>query len=272
VVRETFTPEMLARQQAAGLTTEEPVFVVGMPRSGTSLCEQIISSHPDAFGAGELIKLREITARAEVMALSRGGPEYPRALAHLLPHEIRELAEIYLRHIRDAAGEPKLRIVDKMPANFRNIGLMAVMFPRARIVHCRRDPMDNCLSIYFQNFGKGNGFAYDQVDLGNFYNDYRELMKAWHEVKPLRILDLQYEEVVADPERKACELIEFIGLPWDDRCLKFHEKERAVRTASAWQVRQPIYKRSVARWRRYEKHLQPLADTLGYDMSEDAER
>lgn len=267
LVRSTFTAEMLARQKQHGHPSEEMVFVVGMPRSGTSLCEQIMASHPQVFGAGELIKLREITARAEALVMGRGGPDYPRCLADLRPGEIRQLADIYLEHVREAAGGPKARLVDKMPVNFRNIGLMSILFPNSRVVYCKRDAMDNCLSIWFQNFGKGNAFAYDQTHLGQFYVDHERLMAAWRDIKPLPILQFDYEQVVADPERKARELIEFIGLPWDDNCLKFHEAERAVRTASAWQVRQPIYKRSVARWRRYQAHLQPLADALGYDMS-----
>jgi tetratricopeptide (TPR) repeat protein len=267
-VRQTFTRDMLQRQQAAGLDSEEMVFIVGMPRSGTSLCEQIIASHPDAYGAGELIKLREITARAEAMVMGRGGPDYPRCLADLRAEEIRGLAEIYLGHVREAAGERKLRLVDKMPVNFRNIGLMAIMYPKARVVYCKRDAMDNCLSIYFQNFGKGNSFAYDLTDLGHFYVDHVALMDAWREVNPLPILQFDYEAVVADPETQARRLIDFIGLPWDEACLKFHEADRAVRTASAWQVRQPIYKRSVARWRRYQSHLGPLAAALGYNMDE----
>ena len=157
-----------------------------------------------------------------------------------------------------AAGEPKARVVDKMPVNFKHVGLIAGLFPRAHIVHCTRDPMDNCLSMYFQNFGRGNNFAYDLEDLASFYGSYRRLMALWHALLPGRIFDLPYEGVVADPELWSRRLIAHIGLPWDPRCLEFHATERTVRTASAWQVKQPIYKRSVARWKRYGAELEPL--------------
>lgn len=257
-----FTAELIARQAAYGSPSEVPVFVVGQPRSGTSLAEQIIASHPDAFGAGELLKLREIVARISGRALDRGGKDVPEAFAEMQPADVREFAQMYVDHLYGQAGEPKQRIVDKMPLNFRNVGLIAMLFPKAHIVHCTRAPMDNCLSMYFQNFGRGNLFSYDLEHLGAFYATYRRLMAHWHQVLPGRILDLPYEGVVADPERWSRALIAHIGLPWDARCLDFHETDRTVRTASAWQVKQPIYKRSVARWKRYEQELQPLKRAL----------
>jgi tetratricopeptide (TPR) repeat protein len=257
-----FTPATIARLAAHGASSAVPVFVVGMPRSGTSLAEQIMASHPDAYGAGELLKMREIVARISGRSLDRGGPDIPDAFAALQPADVGEFARLYLDHLYGAAGEAKLRIVDKMPLNFRNIGIIAMLFPHAHIVHCTRAPMDNCLSMYFQNFGRGNTFSYDLDHLGAFFATYRRLMAHWHAVLPGRILDLPYEGVVADPERWSRALIAHIGLPWDPRCLDFHETERTVRTASAWQVKQPIYKRSVARWKRYEQELQPLKRAL----------
>lgn len=257
-----FTAETIQRLAAHGSPSEVPVFVVGLPRSGTSLAEQIIASHPDAFGAGELLKLREIVARIVGRSTDRGGPDVPDAFAAMLPADVREFAQMYLDHVYGAAGEPKQRIVDKMPLNFRNVGLIAALFPRAHIVHCTRSPMDNCLSMYFQNFGRGNTFSYDLEHLGAFVATYRALMAHWHRVLPGRILDLPYEGVVAEPERWSRALIAHIGLPWDPKCLDFHETDRTVRTASAWQVKQPIYKRSVARWKRYERELAPLRRAL----------
>jgi len=257
-----FTPSLIAKLAPHGAASAVPVFVVGMPRSGTSLAEQIMASHPEAFGAGELLKMREIVARISGRSLDRGGPDIPDAFAALLPEDVGEFGRLYLDHLYGAAGEAKQRIVDKMPLNFRNIGIIALLFPHAHIVHCTRAPMDNCLSMYFQNFGRGNTFSYDLEHLGAFFATYRRLMAHWHAVLPGRILDLPYEGVVADPEHWSRALISHIGLPWDPRCLSFHETERTVRTASAWQVKQPIYKRSVARWKRYEKELAPLRRAL----------
>lgn len=257
-----FTPELIARLAPHGSPSEVPVFVVGLPRSGTSLAEQIVASHPEAFGAGELLKMRELVARISGRSIDRGGPDVPDAFAALQPDDVREFSRMYLDHVYGAAGEPKARIVDKMPLNFRNIGLIAMLFPKAHIVHCTRAPMDNCLSMYFQNFGRGNTYSYDLEHLGAFVATYRKLMAHWHRVLPGRILDLPYEGVVAEPERWSRALIAHIGLPWDPRCLDFHATDRTVRTASAWQVKQPIYKRSVARWKRYERELQPLRRAL----------
>jgi len=260
--REVFTPDTVARLAAFGSQSEVPVFVVGLPRSGTTLTEQIISSHPDAYGAGELLKLREINARIDSLAVARGGRDYPHSVLQLRPEDSRRYSRMYLDHLMGHAGEPKLRIVDKMPLNLRFLGLVAVLFPKAHVVHCVRDPMDNCTSIFFQNFGRGNGFAYDLDDLGHIYSNCRALTEMWKQELPLKIMDFPYEQVVGDPETWARRLIDFIGLPWDDRCLAFHENDRAVRTASAWQVKQPIYKRSVARWKRYGAGLDPLVARL----------
>lgn len=260
--RKAFTRENVLRLQQHGSQSEVPVFVVGLPRSGTSLAEQIIASHPDVFGAGELIKMREIAARIGAMSAARGGPEYPPAILHLEPEEIRSTARLYLDHVYGRAGEAKLRIVDKMPLNLRHIGLISVLFPRAKVVHCVRNPVDNCLSMYFQNFGRGNLFANDLDDVGAFYATCQRLVRMWRETLPIEIFDLPYEGVVEDQEGWARRLIDHIGLPWDDRCLSFHETDRAVRTASAWQVKQPIYKRSVARWKRYGDAIEPLLARL----------
>lgn len=257
-----FTPQSIAAASRHGSSSELPVFVVGLPRSGTTLAEQIIASHPDAHGAGELLKMREINARIGALSADRGGPEYPEALFALRPEEIAQQAERYILHLRHHGGPDKLRVVDKMPLNLKHLGTIAVLFPNAHIVHCTRNPIDNCLSIYFQNFGRGNFFANDLKDLAKIYASCERLVETWKQRLPKPILDLPYEGVVEDPELWTRRLIEFIGLPWDERCLRFHETDRAVRTASAWQVKQPIYKRSVARWKRYGDAIQPLIDAL----------
>jgi tetratricopeptide (TPR) repeat protein len=260
--RARFTPEAVRAAQVHGSQSEVPVFVVGLPRSGTTLTEQIIASHPDAYGCSELLKMREISARIAATSVNRGGREYPGAVFDLSPEEIKGFAQMYLDFIRGLAGEPKQRIVDKMPMNLKHLGLIAVLFPRAHVVHCKRHPVDNCLSMYFQNFGRGSYYANDLVDVARFYANAERIAQVYKAQLPLAIMDFQYEQVVAEPEERARALIRFLGLPWDDACLSFHESGRAVRTASAWQVKQPIYKRSVARWKRYGKAIDPLLDTL----------
>ena len=260
--RARFTPEAVRAAQVHGSQSEVPVFVVGLPRSGTTLTEQIIASHPAAYGCSELLKLREISARIAATSVNRGGREYPGAVFDLTPAEIKGFAQMYLDHIRGLAGEPRQRIVDKMPLNLKHLGLISVLFPRAHVVHCLRHPVDNCLSMYFQNFGRGNFYANDLVDVARFYANSERIVQVYKQQLPLAILDFQYEQVVAEPEERARALIRFIGLPWDDACLSFHESDRAVRTASAWQVKQPIYKRSVARWKRYGKAIDPLLKAL----------
>jgi tetratricopeptide (TPR) repeat protein len=260
--RARFLPEAVREAAVHGSQSEVPVFVVGLPRSGTTLTEQIIASHPAAYGCSELLKMREITARIAAASVNRGGPEYPGAVFKLSPAEIAGYAQMYLDFICGMAGEPKQRIVDKMPLNLKHLGLISVLFPRAHVVHCLRHPVDNCLSMYFQNFGRGNFYANDLVDVARFYANSERIVQVYKAQLPLPILDFQYEQVVAEPEARARALIGFIGLPWDDACLSFHQSDRAVRTASAWQVKQPIYKRSVARWKRYGEAIAPLLDTL----------
>ena len=260
--RKVFTRERVSAWQAHGSRSELPVFVVGLPRSGTSLAEQIIASHPAAHGAGELVMLRELVARIGALSGDRGGPEYPEALFALRPDEISALTKRYLDRLQRGVAPDKRRIVDKMPLNLKNLGLIATLFPKAHVVHCMRNPVDNCLSMYFQNFGRGNNFANDLDDLGDFYAEIDRLARLWKETLPLPIFELPYEGVVEDPELWARRLIESIGLDWDPRCLEFHKTERAVRTASAWQVKQPIYKRSSGRWKRYGDALDPLLAKL----------
>lgn len=176
-----------------------------------------------------------------------------------------EIAEKYttLLHKIAGPGTSPLRITDKMPHNFVQLGLIALLFPNARIIHCKRDAMDNCLSIFFQNFGGEHPYAYDLRNLGHHHRQYERLMAHWHNVLPGRILDINYEDTIADPEIWSRKLIEHVGLKWDDACLAPHKLERTVKTASHWQVRQPIYKTSVARWKHYEQYLGPLQESLG---------
>ena len=255
-----FTADLLQRRAGEGSPSELPIFVVGMPRSGTTLVEQILASHPQAHGAGELPDIDSIAKAFPEHAPDHA--DYPTCMASVGPAPLRGLAEAYLRRLAEEAPGAS-RVVDKAPLNFRHLGLIALLFPKARIVHCRRDPLDTCVSCYFQNFAKGQDYSFDLRELGRFYRDYRRLMAHWAAVLPAAVLEVPYESLVADQEQVSRALLAFCGLDWDPACAEFHRTNRPVRTASRWQVRQPIYRSSVARWRRYEAHLQPLIEALG---------
>ena len=243
--------ELFTEFRGVGSESSRPVFVVGMMRSGTTLVEQILASHPQIHGHGELEGIR-------LIAQSLGG--------HALDDDtIRRLGAEYLAGLERDAGD-SIRSVDKMPHNFRFLGLITLLFPRAKLIHCVRDPRDTCLSCYFHDFGIRNTFTRDLEELGRFYGTYRRLMAHWHEVLPAPILDVPYEELVANQEIWSRKLIDFVGLPWDSQCLDYHKVDRPVVTSSFWQVRQPIYSSSIGRWRHYEKHLAPLLEVLaGYE-------
>ncbi|ADV13949.1 sulfotransferase family protein [Mesorhizobium sp. M7A.F.Ca.US.014.04.1.1] len=257
---ETFTPEMLAARSGYGNPSEVPVFVVGMPRSGTTLTEQICASHPDVHGAGELSKLRRVANAIDLRKSSAGRLNH--AMASITEHLSGTLAEEHLTYLRERAPAA-LRIVDKMPHNFELIGLIAVLFPNARIIHCRRDAIDNCVSCFVQKFGEGHSYNTDLKTLGLYYREYDRLMQHWNEVFPNLIFENQYETLVDDQEAQSRRLIDYLGLPWDDACLRFFDRDGSVNTPSRWQVRQPIYKSSVKRWKNYEGEIQPLIDALG---------
>jgi tetratricopeptide (TPR) repeat protein len=239
-----FTPEVLARAQAGASDSERPLFVVGMPRSGTSLVEQIIASHPEARGAGELA-FWQTAARAHH--------------EQMLDEQLRRrLARDYLRVLTGHSADA-LRVVDKAPVNSDFLGLIHSVFPRARIINMQRDPIDTCLSCYFQHFPEGLNYTLDLSDLAHYYREHRRLMGHWRSVLPAdSFLDVPYAELTADQEGWSRRIIEFIGLPWNDRCLSFEKTVRPVNTASVWQVRQKMYSTSVARWRHYEKFIGPL--------------
>ncbi len=230
------------------------MLIVGMPRSGTTLVEQILASHPAVFGAGELPHLGRIA--------TAGTAPYLDFMATLDRAESRRLAARYLDRLHDFSADVR-RVTDKMPDNYLLLGMVAVLLPRARVIDCRRDPLDTCLSCYFQHFSRGHDFTNSLADLAAYYLAYRRLMAHWREVLPLPILELRYENVIADLEGEARRLVEFCGLEWDEACLAFHENARPVHTASNVQVRQRLFTTSVERWRRYECHLGPLLDALG---------
>ncbi|MGX8008755.1 tetratricopeptide repeat-containing sulfotransferase family protein [Mesorhizobium sp. ORM8.1] len=255
-----FSPRMLAARSGYGSASEVPVFVLGMPRSGTTLTEQICASHPQVHGAGELTKLRRITNR--LAPRTRSPEELRKSILEMTADQSKSLADEYLGHIRQHAPDA-LRIVDKLPHNFELIGLIRLLFPRANIIHCRRDAIDNCISCYFLNFNDDNIYNADLRSLGLYYREYDRLMRHWDSVFPGQILQNRYEDLVSDQERQSHRLIDHLGLPWDDACLRFFDKGGSVNTFSRWQVRQPIYSSSMNRWKNYGSTIRPLIEALG---------
>jgi len=248
-----FDRDSFAALNCGGVADERPVFVVGMPRSGTSLTEQILASHPEVYGAGELLYwiFAADTERA--------------AAADERAATIAELGRTYLAGLETQAPDAA-RVIDKLPVNFANLGLIHAALPGARFIHLQRSPLDTCLSIYFQGFSASLSYATDFGDLAHYYREYRRLMAHWRAVLPPEtLLEMRYEALVEDPEAWSRRMLAHIGLSWDPRCLEFHRTERPVLTASNWQVRQPMGKQSIDRWRRYERFLGPLREALGED-------
>ncbi len=256
---EVLTEEFFKTATTSGVSSERPVFIVGMPRSGTTLTEQILASHSRVAAGGELSMLLKVSY--QIRDLSRSGEPYPRGLRTMGRLGLRQLARRYLTHLETVSREAD-RVTDKLPFNFMHLGAIALMFPRARIVHCRRHPLDNCLSCYFTSFAEQIRFANRLDTLGRYYLDYDRLMRHWSKVLPVKIFDLHYEDLVRDTDSQVRALLDFCGLEWEDACRSFYETPRGVRTPSRWQVRQPIYTASVQRWRNYERHLGPLVGIL----------
>jgi tetratricopeptide (TPR) repeat protein len=247
-----------ARVAPWGHASEVPVFIVGMPRSGTSLVEQVLSSHPRFAGAGELLDMQLI--RWDLPAVLKVKEKYPDCMAQLTPEAVWSQAERYLQRLR-RENPQALRVSDKLPENYFHLGLIATLFPRARVIHCRRDPRDTCVSCFCELF-ENVRWAWSLEDLGHYYRDYERMMAHWRQVLPLPMLEVQYEELVANQEAVTWQLVAFCGLDWDDCCLAFHQTRRTVQTASNVQVRQPLYGTSVGRWRRFQAHLGPLLGLL----------
>jgi tetratricopeptide (TPR) repeat protein len=261
-VLEAFTPRFFDRVRQCGLETDRPVFVVGMPRSGTTLVEQILASHPRVFGAGELQLARNTFRRIPEVTGHRGLPHEcldclgADTMAFLAREHLAGLAE------RNTAAD---RVVDKMPENTLYLGLLAALFPRAKFIHCRRDLRDAALSCWLTNFGQVR-WACDPHNIASRVAEYRRVMNHWQGVLPVPMLEVEYESLVADPERVSRELVAWCGLEWNAACLEFHKTRRAVRTASAAQVRRPIYRSSIGRWKNYEAELAPMFAELARSL------
>ncbi|NNC57157.1 MAG: sulfotransferase family protein, partial [Woeseiaceae bacterium] len=257
---ETFSKEFLEARPGTGNPSNAPILIVGLPRSGSTLIEQILASHPDVEGTHELPDLGRV---ARSIGLGREDRKsYPAAVATLSDDQLRELGTEYLRRAERHRELGRPRFTDKLPNNFVHVGFLHLILPNARVINARRHPLDSCLGSYKQLFARGQPFTYDLYELGEFYLEYQRVMDHWQEVLPGKVLDVQYEDTVSDLETQVRRILEHCDLPWNDACLKFYETDRAVKTASSEQVRKPIYSSSVQHWRNYEQHLGPLIEVL----------
>jgi len=258
-IKSTFSASLFRTLEGSGHQEAKPVFIVGMPRSGSTLVEQILASHPDVFGAGELTILSQ-TLRAAFGSVAEEG--YADGIHRADRERFAEIGRIYMEGLRNHSPQARF-ITDKMPQNFLHIGMIKLALPNARVIHCKRVPEDNCLSI-FKTYFPGNVHEYscDLTELGQYYRLYEDLMGHWHRVLPGFIYDLQYEQLINDQDGQSRALIAHCDLDWDDACLEFHKTKRAVKTASLSQIRNPIYRSSVELWRRYETELSPLIEAL----------
>ena len=256
---EAMSADFFAARSDWGSTDTTPIVIVGMPRSGTTLVEQILASHPEVAGGGELSDLKQIIVAdlrtRQLHSLING-------ITTLDAGSAARLGNDYVARLRRHAEANVAHVTDKMPGNFLFVGLLRIVLPRARVIHCRRDPLDTCWSIYKHLFTGHQPFAYDLEELGRFYRLYQRLMAHWASVLPGYVLEFDYESLVRDQEGATRQLLDFCGLPWDDGCLDFHRTARGVRTASLAQVRKPVYKSSIGAWRRYADHLGPLVAAL----------
>lgn len=259
-IRHSFDRPLLA-QLGPGSDSQRMVFIVGMNRSGTTLTEQILSSHPDIYGAGELDLMRQLWHR-----LTAGGAVTPARLAALPPAAWREAAQDYLHQV-EAQAPAALRICDKMPSNFLYLGLIQALFPNAVVVHCLRHPLDTCLSCFTHDFSEVGSFTQDLVTLGEYYAGYLQLMRHWQNTLSLPMLTMRYEELIAQPEIHSRRLLSHVGLDWHPRCLAFHGNRRFVASASYDQVRRPLYSSSVGRYQAYRPFLARLEAILGAEIA-----
>jgi tetratricopeptide (TPR) repeat protein len=263
-IRTTFSPEFMKARSGGGDPSSSPIFIVGMPRSGTTLLEQVLASHSKVFGAGELETFKE--AMSECVKSEGIQGIYPLLAEGLSQDHIRWLGETYATRVRARAPEAE-RIVDKMPLNFAFLGLIHLALPNARFINMRRDPLDTCVSCFSLLFSGSQPFAYDLAELGRYYRGSETIMEHWHKVLPPGvIIDVQYEDLVDDIEGTARRVLRHCGLDWEDTCRDFHDTKRMVRTASLMQVREPVYRRSIGAWRRYAEFLEPLGQALGVDI------
>jgi len=268
-LKSVFTKEFFDKNFGFGHPTKKPIFVVGMPRSGTTLTETIFAAHRDVFGAGELEYMARTMRRAMNMT---GEHPSPHAYKKLNTETWRILGQYYLK-LSERKAPIADHIVDKMPHNYEQLGLIALTMPNAKIIHIKRQAPDTCLSCFMHDFNEFHSYNRDLRNAGLYYREYEGMMEHWAEVLPIEIFNLKYEDLVNDPETTIRKMVDFAGLDWDENCLNFHKLKRNVVTPSNTQVRQPMYKRSADRWRNYEKNLGPLLEALeweGYEAQKGA--
>jgi Sulfotransferase family len=262
-LEQTFTREFFAARAGSGCDAADPIFIVGMPRAGSTLLEQILSSHSMVEGTMELPEIitlaKELRAEAGTQEISAYGD----VLATKSGAELRELGEKFLERTRIHRKTSRPLFIDKMPNNFLHVGMIELILPRAKIIDARRHPLGCCFSNFKQHYARGQNFSYGLTDMGRFYRDYVELMAHFDAVLPGRVHRVFYEQMVDDTETEVRRLLDYCGLPFEDACLRFFENDRPVRTASAEQVRRPIYREGVEQWRHYEAWLDPLKEALG---------
>lgn len=263
---EVCTPELFKAKQGLGFDVADPIFIVGLPRAGSTLLEQILSSHSQVDGTMELHNILNLAKRLRGRFEDPNGtPRYPKVLGELEDDYFRRFGEQFIDDTRAYRGDAPF-FIDKMPNNFFHIGLIRLILPNAKIIDARRHPMACCFSGYKQLFGEGQEFSYDLADIGNYYRQYVKLMDHWDEVLPGFVLRVQYENVVDELETQVRRILDFCGLPFEDACVEFHKTKRSIRTPSAEQVRQPIYTSGLEQWRNFEEWLDPLKEALGPDL------
>jgi hypothetical protein len=267
-----FTAVFFVARTAAGAPDPDPIFIVGLPRSGSTLIEQILASHSKVEGTQELPELPRIVLELQGRDPNPNDPRYPGVLTELTLDDFRKLGERYMaetRTYRQAASNtrrdpaPRPFFIDKMPNNFRHLGLLHLMLPNAKVIDARREPLACCFSNFKQLFASGQEFTYDLEDIARYYRTYLELMRHWDEVLPGKALRCEYEDLVEDLEGQVRRILDFCGLAFEPACLEFHKTERSISTASSEQVRQPLFRAGLDQWQHYEPWLGPLKNALG---------
>ena len=265
-IKNTFSQTFMTDKKGVGHSAPDPIFIVGLPRSGSTLIEQIIASHSQVEGTSELPLINKISDH--IGRYRNDSIRYPEAVAELRNKDLVAYGKQYIEESQRHRMSSKPFFTDKLPNNFSHIGFIKTILPNAKIINARRHPFDSCLGGYKQLFGRGQNFTYDMFDLAHYYKEYDLMMKHWHSVLPGEILDVHYEVTVIDLEHQVRQVLDFCNLPFEEECLRFYENERAVKTASSEQVRQPIYTGGLGKWRRYEQHLDLWKDQLGYIIDE----
>tara|TARA_B100000614_G_scaffold257576_1_gene278098 strand:- start:892 stop:1758 length:867 start_codon:yes stop_codon:yes gene_type:complete len=264
-IKEFFTKEFFEEKKYYGSKLDDVIFVVGLPRSGSTLIEQILSSHSFIEGTTEHQNIIALSRKISKKRKASDVSEYPTALAKIPKEDIKLMGDQYINNTLDQRVTDKPYFIDKMPNNFIHIGLIHLILPNAKIIDARRNPMDCCFSCYKQLFGSGQGFTYSLNRIGNYYREYISLMNHWDKVLPGKIHRVLYENMIDDTENEIRKLIDFCNLEFEENCIEFYKNKRAVRTPSSEQVRQPIYKKGIDQWKNYEKWLYPLKETLGIE-------